>query len=53
MTIPSLTFLASATLISPTRIDVTASSVIFDGPVVPLEPNCHGPVLESCSELHI
>lgn len=46
MTIPSLIFLPSATLLSSIKIDVTASSGICKGPVVPLE-------LGSPAEIHI
>lgn len=55
MTIPSLTstFSPSATLLSPTRIDVTASHGICKGPVVLLGPNFHALVLDSPAEIHI
>jgi hypothetical protein len=53
VTLPSLIFLASATLLSPTRIDGTASRGIFKGPVVPLGQNFHGAVLGLPVEIHI
>ena len=52
MTIPSLAFPPSATLLSSAKIDVTASNGIFKSPVVPLEPNYHGQVLDSPVGIH-
>lgn len=55
MTVPSLTrtFPPSATLLSPTRIDVTASNGICKGPFVPRGSNFHELVLHSPAEIHI
>lgn len=55
MTIPSLTstFPPSATLLSPTRIDITASNGICKSPVVPRGPNFHELVLDSPAAIHM
>lgn len=51
MTTPSLIFPPSATLLSSIRIDITTSSAICEGPIVPLEPNFYKPMLNSPAEI--